>query len=223
MTALLEKIVDGRTDLVFEYLAQGHPATAVDRDGVSLLQWCAYFGDVSAIKYLLANGESKASLQAELNGAAFHGHWKLCQFLLENGATPNQTLEESGETPLHNALCKSSPGHDRVVRVLLKAGADVSAKTKVGVETGALMRDARTRGETPLHRAAAFGTEETVKLLLDAGAAKDAKDAYGDSPLGWASWALRPDAILRMLCYGSFSVNEARVPMAISLLGEPHL
>ena len=58
------------------------------------------------------------------------------------------------------------------------------------------MRDCRTKAETPLHRAAAFGTEETIQLLLDAGARVDAKDMNGDSPLTWASWHLRPDSIL---------------------------
>ena len=78
---MMEKIVDGRTDLVFEYLAEGHAATARDAAGVSLIQWCAYYGDVSAIKYLLANGESRSALAGELNAAAFHGHWRLTQFL----------------------------------------------------------------------------------------------------------------------------------------------
>jgi hypothetical protein len=45
-------------------------------------------GDVSAIKFLLANGASLESLgdNLDLNGAAFHGHWRLCQFLNERGA-----------------------------------------------------------------------------------------------------------------------------------------
>jgi hypothetical protein len=30
----------------------------------------------------------------------------------------------------------------------------------------------------------------------------------GDSPLTWASWHLRPGAILHLLCYGDFSVGE---------------
>ena len=83
------------------------------------IKWCAYFGDVSAIRFLLANGESLASLAGELTIAAFHGHWQLCQFLIENGAHVNQAEDETGETPLHSALCKSSASHDRVVRVLL--------------------------------------------------------------------------------------------------------
>jgi ankyrin repeat protein len=59
----------------------------------------------------------------------------------------------------------------------------------------------------PLHRAAAFGTEKSIQLLLDAGAARDAKDMNGDSPLTWASWHLRPASILRKLCYGDFSIH----------------
>jgi hypothetical protein len=71
---MLERIVDGRTDLVFEYLAAGHPADEKDGDGVSLIRWCAYYGDVSAIRFLVAGGESVTSLgdNLGLNGAAFH-------------------------------------------------------------------------------------------------------------------------------------------------------
>jgi hypothetical protein len=31
---MLDRIVDGRTDLVFEYLAEGHVATSTDGKGV---------------------------------------------------------------------------------------------------------------------------------------------------------------------------------------------
>ncbi len=57
--------------------------------------------------------------------------------------------------------------------------------TKRNVETGGFMRDCRTKGETPLHRAAAFGDEEAIQLLLDAGAKIDAKDMNEESPLSW--------------------------------------
>ena len=83
------------------------------------------------------------------------------------------------------------------------------------------MRDARTKGETPLHRAAAFGSEETIQLLLDRGAAIDAKDMNGDTPLSWASWATRPDPILRTLCYGEFSIRPDRKSMRANVLGSP--
>jgi uncharacterized protein len=218
---VLNKIINGRTDLVFEYLSQGHAVDSKDADGVSLAQWCAYYGDVSAIKYLLMKGESPAVLAGALNPAAFHGHWRLCQFLVEIGEDVNRPLSDTGETPLHAAVCVGDPAHDRVVEVLLANGANPNSVTTPGVPTEAFMRDCRTRGETPLHRAAAIASENTVQRLLDAGAVRETKDVNGDSPLAWASWHLRPDAILRKLCYGGFSISETRPPMEISLLGEP--
>lgn len=223
--ALLERIVDGRTDLVWDCVAQGHPATASLADGLRLVHWCAYYGDVSAIRFLLDRGESLATLGAnlDLGGASFHGHWRLCEFLIESGADVNGADADTGETPLHAAL--STPerhAHDLVVRVLLAHGADPNRATRPGAATGSFMRDCRTRGETPLHRAAAFGAEETLDLLLGAGASREARDAHGDTPLGWASWYARPDAILRRLCYGTHQIRADRKPMAVSLLGWPH-
>ena len=63
---MLDRISDGRTDLVFDYLSEGHPASSKDPDGVSLIEWCAYYGDVSAIRFLLASGKSLASLGENL-------------------------------------------------------------------------------------------------------------------------------------------------------------
>jgi uncharacterized protein len=129
---------------------------------------------------------------------------------------------DTGETPLHAALCTAERmTHDLVLRVLLTRGANPHAVTNPGVETGGFMRDCRTKGETPLHRAAAFGTEGTIQLLLDAGAKIDAADANGDSPLSWASWYLRPDPILIKLCYGKFHIRPNRKSMAGYLLGMP--
>ncbi|MBX7105226.1 MAG: ankyrin repeat domain-containing protein, partial [Gemmataceae bacterium] len=236
--ALIQRIADGRTDLVFVALARGLPATAVDDQGVSLLQWCAYYGDVSAIRHLLGAGESLASLgpNYDLNGAAFHGHWRLCQFLIEQGSDVNFPLADTGETPLHAALCKSGLAKtDLVLQVLLAAAANPNRSTKPGVETGGFMRDCRTRGETPLHRAAAFGSPRAIRMLLEAGAQVDARDAHGDSPLGWASWHLRPARILHLLCFGPHRIHPQSVEMSEAsegqagdegleshLLGRPH-
>jgi len=232
---MLDRIQDGRTDLVFDYVAGGCAANARDGNGVSLIQWCAYYGDVSAIRFLIGEGESLDSLgpNLDLNAAAFHGHWRLCQFLIENGADANVPLPDTGETPLHAALCKANRlATEHVVRVLLAAGADPNRATKAGAATGSFMRDARTRAETPLHRAAAFGTERVIDLLLDAGAVKDAKDAAGDTPLAWASWHLRPAEIIRKLCYGEFSIHpdacwtgdhgSGPTGLDAALLGKPH-
>jgi ankyrin repeat protein len=223
---MLDKIADGRTDLVFEYLAAGHAADSKDQGGVSLIQWCAYYGDVSAIRFLLANGESLSSLGADfgLGTACFHGHWRLCEFLIEQGADVNRADPGTGETPLHSALSKTDRlPYNLVLKVLLAHGANPNCATKPSIETGAFMRDCRTKGETPLHRAAAFGDEEAIQLLLDAGAVIDAKDMNGDTPLCWASWYLRPTPILRMLCYGDFRIKPTHAGMRAHLLGKPLL
>jgi uncharacterized protein len=207
---MLQRIMDGRTDLVFDYLEKGSSASSRDPQGTPLIAWCAYHGDVSAIRFLLSRGESLESLgeNSGLNGAAFHGHWQLCQFLIERGAAPNHPLEDTGETPLHAALCKANrPIYDHVVEILLASGASPDSVTKSSVETSGFMRDCRTRAETPLHRAAAFGSEKSIDLLLAAGATPAAKDMNGDSPLTWASWHLRPASILRKLCYGDFAIH----------------
>lgn len=150
LEALAGELADGRTDLVFELLAAGCPATWKDERGVSLVRHCAWYGDVSAIKFLLTRGESLDSLgdNFDLNGASFHGHWRLCKFLLEKGANVNQALVDTGETPLHAALCKTDRVvYDRVLKVLLSYGANPNQATKQGAETGSFMRDCRTKGK----------------------------------------------------------------------------
>lgn len=91
---MLDQIVDGRTDLVFDYVSAGHAANSTDKGGVPLIKWCAYYGDVSAIKFLVSKGESLKSLgdNFDLIETAFFGHWRLCQFLIEQGADVNKPV-----------------------------------------------------------------------------------------------------------------------------------
>ena len=138
-------------------------------------------------------------------------------FLINQGADVNYHVDKTKETPLHNALAKAGrPYYYYVVKLLVEKGANVNAKTDAGLETGAFMRDVRTKGETPLHRAAAYADERTIKFLIDNGADKNAKDANGDSPLSWASEHLRPGRILALLTYGEHSIAEGHKTKNIS-------
>src|SRR5260370_12043734 len=178
---------------------------------------------MSALKFLLSKGETLQSFGEDmgLNAAAFHGHWRLCQFLVESGANVNCLEKETGETALHAALSSHRAAQLWVVKVLLDSGADPNLATNPSAESGAFMRDVRTRGETPLHRAAAFASEDTIQLLLDAGAKIDAKDANGDTPLTWASWHMQPDSVLCKLLSGSVSIHPSRGTLDSYLLGTP--
>jgi uncharacterized protein len=223
-TALLRRIENGRTDLLEPLLASPDGPATLQSHGPKLFEWCSYFGDVTACRLLLRHGLSLTALGPDLglNGAAFHGYWRLCEFLLESGANPRFVDPQTGETPLHSAVTNDDRlRYDLVVRVLLRAGVDTNAATIPDVETGSFMRDCRTRGETPLHRAAVFGTPATIEMLLAAGADRERKDARGETPLAWASWARRPAEVLRLLLYGPHQIRAGYQPMRANLLGKP--
>lgn len=207
---ILDAIAKGRTDFVFELLRLADWRSALVEGRVKPMQWFVYYNDVTALKAIVEAGGDLESLDldAELGNAAFYGHWKVCDFLLMHGADARHALPSTGETALHSALCKAGrPYYIYVVRLLLEHGADPNARTTPGRESGAFMRDVRTKGETPLHRAAAFADEATIQLLIEHGADVTAADVNGDTPLSWASWHLRPGAILRLLAYGAHAVT----------------
>ncbi len=206
----LTAIRDGKTEQIIPWLRAGGDPAFVDDEGLSLLQYCAFHGDATAVLALLGAGAPLAQLgdNLDLNGAVFHGHVRLVECLIFLGADVNRPLPDTGETPLHAALCKSDdPRFDRIVTRLIAAGADPNCATIPGIATGSFMRDIRTRGETPLHRAAAFGSAGVIRALIAANAKRDARDINGDSPLSWASWHLRPRDILRLLCFPPFQVS----------------
>lgn len=222
--SLVRRIESGRTDLIHALLADATAPAIMRERGKDLLVWASYYGDVTACRLLIAQGQPLSALGPDLglNGAAFHGHWQLCEFLIESGANPNYVDPETGETPLHSALTNDDrQRYDLVVDVLLRAGANPNVATIPEVETGSFMRDCRTKGETPLHRAAAFGTRETIEKLLAAGADRERKDARGETPLSWASWARRSTEVLRPLLYGRHQIRATNQPMRVSLFGKP--
>jgi uncharacterized protein len=208
---ILDRISRGRTDLVFDLLQLDRWKDVLHEGQIKPLQWFVYYNDTTALKAILNAGGDLTSidLNSELGNASFFGHWKVVDFLITHGADVNSTVHETGETPLHSALCKAGrPYFLYVLKLLVENGADINAKTISGKETGGFMRDVRTKGETPLHRAAAYGDEAMIQYLLDHGADKQARDAHGNSPISWASEHLRPGSILHLLSFEGQYVGE---------------
>lgn len=210
----LEYIGRGRTDFIIELMKQPDWQALLHQGHIKPLQWLVYYNDTTGLRAVIENGGNLNSIDihAELGNAAFFGHWRVCDFLIHHGADVNALVPNTHETPLHSALAKAGrPYYFYVVKLLVEKGANVHAKTIPGVETGAFMRDVRTKGETPLHRAAAYADEKTIHFLLDHGADKEAKDAHGNSPLSWASEHLRPGKILALLAYGEHRISEGHI------------
>lgn len=146
----------------------------------------------------------RSSLGGALQTAAYNAKADAVELLLSAGADPNTVSEPTLETVLHQTITKTTgaPQRTRIVKSLIAHGADVNRATRPGVATQCFMRDIRTRGETALHRAAAYGDVEMVAALITAGADKSAKDVNGDSPITWGSWHLRESELLGQLIYG---------------------
>jgi len=96
--------------------------------------------DVNALNQAGESALMMAALKGDLAGV---------QLLLERGAKVDQT----GWSPLHYAATGPEP---KVVQLLLDCGADIDA--------------ASPNGSTPLMMAAQYGSEDSVRLLLDRGA-----------------------------------------------------
>lgn len=138
-----------------------------------------------------------------LCNAAFNGKPDSVKWLLDKGENPNFSFTNTGENALHYTISKTSEMDARaeIVKMLIAAGTDVNKKTLAGKPTLCFMRDAYLKGESPLHRAAAYGSAAIIKMLLDAGAEPSMKDANGDTPISWGSWHLRDADTLRLLIY----------------------
>jgi hemoglobin len=128
------------------------------------------------IHFVINAAESDPSLATRrfagntpLHFAASAGCLEVVALLLRLGVDPN--IEGRGRTPLYCVAneCASQTGPE-VVRALVRAGADVNACSGV------------TRA-TALHMAARRGNVEITRALLDSGAAVNARDRKGDTPL----------------------------------------
>jgi hemoglobin len=144
---------------------------------VGLLARMVQSGRTRLIRFVIDAVESEPSLAAHrfsgstlLHFACGAGSFEVVALLLRLGTDPN--MEDRGaHTPLYSVAneCASETGPE-LVRELVRAGAEVNA-------CGGVTR------ATALHMAARRGYVRTVGALLDCGAAMEAKDSKGDTPL----------------------------------------
>ena len=112
--------------------------------------------------------DSKSSVAApemNIHAAILADNIEVVRQHIAAGTDINQKDPMSGSTPLITA---SSFGKEKIAKVLIDAGADLSLKNNDGASA--------------LHTAAFFGRVEIVQLLLDAGADKSITNNFGATP-----------------------------------------
>lgn len=134
-----------------------------------------------------------------LVAAAGVGNTAVAKLLLAHGAKPNAFVKGEGQKTVTPLMGAAHNGDEELVRLLLARNVDVNAVSPPS--DGTVKHGPVIFGSlTALHLAVAGGNLAVVKLLLDAGASVDARDARGLTPLAWAVGTDRPDArIVRML------------------------
>ena len=160
--------------------------------------------------------------------AAMAGDDAALRTALKSGANVNAS-QGDGMTALHWAAERRDAA---AAALLLKAGADPKAVTRIGQHTplhvaaksGAadivrLLVDAKadvrartTTGAAPLHFAAASGSRDAVAILLDAGADPNVREPqWGQTPLMFAAAAGRTDVVRTLLARGADSHVAGKV------------
>ena len=147
-------IRNDNTGILGELLQRGFDPNTADEKGQPGLTMAMQERSLRAAKLLLEQPTVKVDAlnqagESALMMAALKGEITGAKMLLERGARINQ----GGWSPLHYAAGGPEP---ELVRLLLERGAHVDAESP--------------NGTTPLMMAAQYGSEDSVKLLLDHGA-----------------------------------------------------
>ena len=177
---------------------------------------------------LVGAPESIVTSDITVAGVAMRDDIEKVRSLLGQGADVN-AAQGDGMTGLHWA---ASNGNPQMAEVLIRAGANLEAATRVGkhtplhaaskagralvvktlVEAGSNANATTTTGASPIHFAAAAGSAKAVVVLLEHGADSNAKEPHwGQTPLMFAAAAGRTEVINALLELGADPAITAKV------------
>ncbi|MDO4551565.1 MAG: ankyrin repeat domain-containing protein [Planctomycetia bacterium] len=184
------------------YLAAGGSVNLLLSNGDTPLAHSVKAGHISLCQFFLGKGSNINSRNKDgksilIECATYNP--EMCEFLLKNGADLKIT-DLQGNTALHFAMYYKD---DKIIRLLLKYGADVTTKNKSDetalsygikhepcnleniktiINAGADVNQADKNNLTPFHHALRTGRTDLAKLLLHHGANLTAGQINGKSP-----------------------------------------
>ena len=181
----------GYQEIVKLVLAHGVNVNKADRSGCTPLLLASRERHCEVVQLLLDR-------VAKVDVPDDHGRTALCyvsklgddamaRILLNAGASPNAVDDEDGWAPIHHA---ASRGNFETLNLLVAEGADINLFT-------------RNHRRSVLHLAAQSESENTVKILLDAGANIEATDEYGITALHLAARSDSKETVLILLDRGA--------------------
>ncbi|MBL7714809.1 MAG: ankyrin repeat domain-containing protein [Bdellovibrionales bacterium] len=196
---LFRAMANGSAPAVALLIAAGAQVESTDHRGTPILVAAASLAHsgaqkiIDAIEVLIVRGRANPNAQdtayvgddrTALQAAASGGSLRLVKLLLAAGADPNR-LNRHNESALHFAAEK---GHTAIVQELLKWGALPDLKS-------------RHTAMTPLMVAAENGNLDVIQVLVQENVRRDAKNAFGKTPLDLARAKMNP--------------NKGRTPAAV--------
>lgn len=154
-------------ELIKQKIENGEDLNQKDEvTGNTLLHIASRSGKIKIVQLLIYNGanvnEPNNSGMSALHYACNREHFKTARELVSSGANVNQRNSD-GDTPLHYAV-----GFD-FLNLLISNGADVNAKNNLD--------------HTPLHLHSICDNTEEIRILLQNGAKINEKDLYGQTAI----------------------------------------
>jgi ankyrin repeat protein len=247
VTALQAAAAEGRLDDL-RGLLDARPelldARGVEARGRTALHRAAAGNQPACVRLLVEEGADVRIRDYGDNACALHfaaatADIEVVRMLVEAGSDPGGDGDDHQLGVLGWATCLGRVRED-VAGYLLSAGASLNVWSAIALDRAdqlrrlvrdepALLRARMSRNEhrrTPLHHAAALNRPRMVALLLELGAAVDAADATGETPLTTAAGAGADASIVTLLEQAGAPVDLLAAVMlgrddhAARLLGE---